>query len=92
MTKEHKTAFQVIMDLHKACGGFHSVERAPAKASGSEVRRWFSNKAIEVNGMTYTADDPWPPYLKSIVMFPNSKKRRCTLFHDSSVSLITVQQ
>ena len=30
MSKEYKTAFQVIMDLHKACGGFHSVERAQA--------------------------------------------------------------
>ena len=44
MSKEYKTASQVIMDLHKSCGGFHSVERAQAAPdrtgiSGAHVQR-----------------------------------------------------
>lgn len=91
-TVKEITAYQVIMGLHKACGKFTSIERAPEKASGSEIRRWFSNKAIEINGLTYAANDPWPPVLKSIVLFPNSVKRRTTLYFDDTIKFIAIQE
>ena len=84
-----KTALQVILDLHSICK-FMSIERKEVATNG-EIRRWFDQKAIEVNFEPIGFKDEWPPVIKSIVMFPKSKKRRCTLYFDESITLIQVK-
>lgn len=86
-----KTALQVMLDLNKVCE-FMSIENKGEKASNSEIRRWLDQSAILVNFMPISAKDPWPPIIKSIVMFPKSPKKRCTLYHDDTVTLIQVKE
>lgn len=71
---------QYVSDMSQACGGFHSVEKRPAKASGSELRRWIQQSAVVINGQVMR--DPKAKIelpVKSFVLFPKSKERRCTL-------------
>ncbi len=49
-------------------------------ATNSEIRRWFQNKAIVVNGVAANFNDPVPEVWESLVLFPKSQARRCTLW------------
>jgi hypothetical protein len=92
MTTEVKplTCFQKILELHKICC-FQSIEGARVgPASNSEIRRWFQQKCIEVNFQLVGHDDPWPPVIKSMVLFPKNKKKRCTLFWDPDITFIQI--
>ena len=84
-----KTALQVMMDLNKVCH-FSSNEKKGEKASNSELRRWLDQSSVEVNYRPIKASDPWPPVIKSIVLFPKSPKKRATLWYDDSVALIQI--
>jgi hypothetical protein len=86
-----KTALQVMMDLNKVCH-FSSNEKKGEKASNSELRRWLDQSSVEVNYQPIKANDPWPPVIKSIVLFPKSPKKRATLWYDDSVTLIQIKE
>ena len=81
--------FQYLMNLNKVCQ-FMSVEKPAIKATNSELRRWFNNKSVEINFQPIGAEDPLPPFIKSLVLFPKSTKRRCTLVYDSEITLIQI--
>ncbi len=86
------TCLQKLLELHKLCC-FQSNEGSRAgPASNSEIRRWFQQKCIEINGQAVAFDDPWPPYIVTLIMFPKNPKKRCTLFHDDSITLITIDE
>ena len=89
--KNMETAFQALLRYNEVCQ-FMSVEKKAEKASNSEIRRWFANKAIEVNFESIAANDPWPPVIKSLVMFPKSKVRRCTLVWEQDTTLIQINE
>ena len=78
------------MKLNEVCH-FMSIEKKDIKASNSELRRWFSNKAVEINFSTPGAEDPLPPFIKSLVLFPKSKAKRTTLVWDEKFSLIQIE-
>ena len=85
------TAFQWLANMNKLCQ-FMSIEKRATKASGSELRRWFNNGNIEVNFQKIGPEDPWPSIVKSVVMFPKSKTRRCTLIWEENITLIQVKE
>jgi hypothetical protein len=85
-----KTALQALMEINKVCH-FSSNEKKGEKASNSELRRWLDQSSIEVNFTPIKANDPWPPVIKSIVMFPKSAKKRCTLWWEDNVTLIQMK-
>jgi len=73
------TAYDLMMRFHEVCR-FQTKEGAKVgTASNKEVRRWLNNKAIEINGQKFQANDEVPNDITSIVMFPKSKFK-CTLF------------
>ena len=82
---------QYLMNLHKMCQ-FMSIEKPAIKASNSELRRWFNNKSVEINFQTPGAEDPLPPFIKSLVLFPKSKTKRTTLVYDDSFTLIQIEE
>ncbi len=86
-----KTALQVMMEINKVCQ-FSSNEKKGEKASNSELRRWLDQSSVEVNFAPIKASDPWPPVIKSIVLFPKSAKKRCTLYWDDTVTLIQTKE
>jgi hypothetical protein len=57
-----------------------SVERPCTPASNGEVRRWCTNRAVIVNGSPIGPDDELPATVQSLVLFPRSPARRCTLY------------
>jgi len=68
--------------LHKVCA-FQTIEGSKVgSASNSELKRWCQNKCVEINFELVKWDDPMPPFIKSFVLFPKNKKKRCTLFWD----------
>ena len=84
------TCFQQLASLHQICK-FQSTEGAKVgPASNSEIKRWFKMSCVEVNFVIVSFDDPWPPVLKSIVLFPKNKNKRTTLFLDNSFTLINI--
>lgn len=60
------------------------------EASKSELRRWFYSKSVEINFLAATAEEDFPEVIKSIVLFPKSIKRRCTLVFNEEFSLIQI--
>jgi hypothetical protein len=86
------TCLQKLQELHVLCT-FQTIEGARhGPASNSELRRWFQQKCVEVNFESVAFNDPWPEFVKSLVLFPKNKKKRCTLFWDPSVTLIQVSE
>ena len=72
-------ALSWLISLHSV-GFFQTKEGAKVgPASNSELRRWFKNGAIQVNGAKLSAEDELPEDVTSIGMFPSSAKHRCTL-------------
>lgn len=74
-TERFKHIGDFVMKLHNEACHFQSVERS-GKATNSEVRRWFKQSAIHVNGNAAKFDDPVPEDFDSLVLFPNSVKNK----------------
>jgi len=72
------SAIQFLRSLHEVCR-FSSQERGPGPASGSELGRWLKSGSLHVNGRALKPEDELPLPVQSVVLFPSSKKRRCTL-------------
>ena len=69
-------ALEFLIDLHKVCH-FHSREGRRGRASSSELRRWFLNSAVVVNGEKMAWDEKMDFVIFSFVIFP---KNPVTLF------------
>lgn len=76
--------FQQLLKLHEVCRFQSNEGEKVGAASNSEIRRWFKQGCIEVNFEPAQADDEWPAFLKSLVLFPKNKKKRCTLYFDEA--------
>ncbi len=85
------TAFQAMVHINQHCQ-FMSIEQKGEKASNSEIKRWLNQGAIHVNSQVINAKDPWPPAIRSLVMFPKSLKRRCTLIWNPDVHIIQIDE
>ncbi len=83
---------QKFLELHEFSNFQSNEGTRVGPASKSEIRRWFSQNCIEVNFNTVRAEDEWPSFIKSIVMFPKNKKKRCTLWFDDSFTLIQIDE
>lgn len=82
--------FQKFLEFH-ALSNFQSTEGERfGTASKSEIRRWFKSSCIEINFKIVQADEPYPEFVKSIVLFPKNKKKRCTYFYDDTFTLIHI--
>ena len=90
-TNVEHTAFKALRNINEVCQ-FMSIERKGEKVTNSELRRWFQSGSIEVNYERIKADDPWPPFIRSLVLFPKSAKRRCTLIFNENVHLIQISE
>lgn len=73
------TALAFLLSLRPALP--MSVERPCTLASNGEVKRWCANKAVLINGQAVGADAAVEPgAVDSLILFPRSPARRCTLF------------
>jgi hypothetical protein len=86
------TCLRKILDLHAVCNFQTQEGLKVGPASNSEIKRWFNNKCVEVNFNTVTSDEPWPPVIKSLVLFPKNAKKRCTLIFDETITLIQIKE
>lgn len=66
---------------------FHKVAPFPTKegkkvgpASSSEIRRWIKNKAVLFCGQEVDIDEEIDFPITSLVIFPNSKQAKITLW------------
>lgn len=72
------TCMQYLRSLHEVCC-FQSQEKGPGPASGSELGRFLKSKSLLINGKAVGPQDPIPLPITSVVLFPNSKRKRVTL-------------
>jgi hypothetical protein len=72
------TALQYLRSLNEVCV-FQTRERGVGPASNSELARWLKDKAMHINGVALAPADKIPYPVKSVVLFPNSRKKRTTL-------------
>jgi hypothetical protein len=77
------TAIDYLLRISKACGGFFSIEKSCAKATNSEIRRWFKNKAVIISGRTPSWDEEVIFPVGELILFPQSKTRRTSIVGDS---------
>ncbi len=80
MNTQALTAWSLLIQLSLAHHNFYSTERACTPVSNSELKRWILKGSLQING--YADSDPqeiidYP--VVSIVLHPNSKKRRSTI-------------
>ena len=68
-----ETCLEVMISLHSRLK-FFSIERK-AVATNSEIRRWFKQGAIEVNGIKVKADTEWPKEVNSLILFSNGDRK-----------------
>jgi len=67
------TAFQFLKGLEFLP---NSVEREKTgRASNSQIRRWLTNKAVIVNGVTPSPDDEVRFPITELVFFPHGGRR-----------------
>lgn len=71
-------ALEFILSMRPAVP--FSIEKHCQEATNSEIRRWFKNKAIMINGHTLDWDDDVSFPVTNLVFFPKSSKRKTTLF------------
>lgn len=67
-----------LIELHKICHFQTKEGKRYGRASNSELRRWFQNKCVELNGIAVDALDECPA-IETLVLFPKNKQR-CTLY------------
>ena len=58
---------------------FTSIETPGKKASKSELQRWLDQGSILINGERIGRDELMDFPIISVVLFPKSDQRRCTL-------------
>lgn len=58
---------------------FPSVEVPGKKASKSELQRWLDQGSVLINGERVSRDELMDFPIISVVLFPKSDQRRCTL-------------
>lgn len=74
------TALQYLIAVHAfGAGGFWSIESPKKPASNSELRRWITQQSLHINGEPVTVDEVLDYPLHTVVLFPKSQRRRCTL-------------
>ena len=71
-----QTAWEFLRELHSVCS-FTSREIPGKRASNSELKRWFQNKSVVVNGERIDWNEPMDFPIISFVLFP---KHPVTLF------------
>ena len=69
------TAWDFLKELNTVCH-FMSRERS-GKASNSELKRWFQNQAVGINGKRYRFDEEIEFPITGLYLFP---KHKVTLF------------
>jgi hypothetical protein len=72
------TAIQYLRSLHEVCV-FQTQERGVGPATNSELGRWLKSKALQINGVALGPTDRISFPIQSVVLFPNSRKKRTTL-------------
>jgi hypothetical protein len=72
------TGLDLILSLHEVCQ-FRSQERGPGPASKSELRRIVDQNGFHVNGKAVNTKTELEFPITSVVLFPKSKTKRCTL-------------
>lgn len=75
---EHLKARQWLANLNKDCQ-FASVETPGKRASNSELQRWLDQGSVLINGERVGRDELMDFPIISVVLFPKSEQRRCTL-------------
>lgn len=58
----------------------YSSEKPCTLATNSEIRRWFNNKAIRINGEFPAWNDDVEFPINDLVFFPKSAKRKTTIY------------
>lgn len=71
-------ALQFIISMRPALP--YSIEKSCLLATNSEIRRWFNNKAIRINGVFPGWDDEVEFPINDLVFFPKSVKRKTTIY------------
>lgn len=71
------TNLEFMRHLHKQCHFQTREGKRAGVASGSELRRWFDNGAVVINGVKAKHDDFVDFPIKSFILFP---KNPITLF------------
>lgn len=70
----------LVITLCRSLGTDWSVEKPSSRASNSEMRRWIMNGSVEINGVADRDPKEVIDYpVLSIILHPQSKKRRNTL-------------
>lgn len=64
------TAFEFLLDLHSVCSFQTREGRKTGKASNGELRRWFLNKAVMINGERPAWNDTIAFPVENMVLFP----------------------
>jgi hypothetical protein len=72
------TGIQYLKSLHEICA-FQSHHHGTGKASNSELTRWLRDKSLRINGKPIGPTEPIPFPITSVVLFPKSREKRCTL-------------
>lgn len=73
-----RTALDLLVELDSLCH-FMSREKPGTRASKSELRRWFNNKAVLINGQLPAWDTPLDCDIIEMILFPKNDRNRCTL-------------
>lgn len=71
-------ALEFLLSLRPALP--FSIEKPCQLATNSEVRRWCNNRAVRINGEFVGWDDGIKFPITDLVFFPQSRKRKTTLF------------
>jgi len=65
-------ALDFVLSLHGICSFQTREGKKTGKASNSEIRRWFANKSILVNGEPLLIDEEIDFPIFSMVLFPKN--------------------
>lgn len=80
MNTQALTAWSLLIHLSRVHHTFYSTERACTPVSNSELKRWIQKGSLQINGYSDTDPQEIIDYpVVSIVLHPNSKKRRITI-------------
>lgn len=75
-----QTCFDKMLEWHQIAP-FQTKEGSKVgPASNSELRRWFKNKVVQINGKAIAATDPYPSDVWEITFFPRNKNQKCSYF------------
>lgn len=72
------TGIQYLRSMHEVCC-FQTTEPGACPATTSELGRWLKSNALHINGKPIGPAQKIEFPIRSIVLFPSSSKRQCTL-------------